>query len=164
MKKFLTKLAIGLAALSLVNVDAEACTIMLVTKGASADGSVIVSHSNDGFGSDQNVAFVPAKNHKRGTLRPVYPSAAAVDELPEYNCFFVPYLVAPERSEAYNYPDKPQTKPVGYIPEVEHTYAYLDAEYPAMNEHGLMLGECTDNSAHLPFETGCANSQVKCNK
>lgn len=134
----------------LMSSDVSACTIMLVTKGASADGSVIVSHSNDGFGSDPNVAFVPAKNHKRGTLRPVYPSAAAVDELPEYNCFFIPYLVAPERSEAYNYPDKPQTKPVGYIPEVEHTYAYLDAEYPAMNEHGLMLGECTDNAAQLP--------------
>lgn len=90
MKKFLTKLAVGLAALSLISVDAEACTIMLVTKGASTDGSVFVSHSNDGFGAAPNVVFVPAKNHKRGSLRPVYPTAAAVDELPEYNCFLSP--------------------------------------------------------------------------
>ncbi|MBR0260707.1 MAG: C69 family dipeptidase [Selenomonadaceae bacterium] len=150
MKKHLKKLAVGLAIMSLVSVDAEACTIMLVTKGASTDGSVFVSHSNDGFGGDPNVVFIPAKNHKKGSVRPVYPSAAAVDEMPEYNCFFVPYLVAPERSDALNYPDKPLTKAIGYIPEVEHTYAYIDAEYPVMNEHGLMLGECTDQSAYLP--------------
>lgn len=77
MKKFLTKLAVGLAALSIVNVDAEACTIMLVTKGASADGNVFVSHCDDGFGNDPNVVFVPAKNHKKGSLRPVYSSADA---------------------------------------------------------------------------------------
>jgi len=149
MKKILAKLAIGLTVLSAVSVDAEACTIMLVTKGASTDGSVFVSHSNDGFGANPNVAFVPAKNHKKGSLRPVYPTAAAVDEMPEYNCFFNPHLVAPERS-AYNFPDKPQTKAIGYIPEVEHTYAYIDGDYPAMNEHGLMLGECTDQCAWLP--------------
>ena len=131
-------------------VDASACTIMLVTKGASADGSVFVTHTNDGFGSDPNVVFVPARNHKRGSLRPVYPSSAAYDELPEYNCFNVPHLVAPERGDAHNHPGKPATKAIGYIPEVEHTYAYIDADYPVMNEHGLMLGECTDRSAHLP--------------
>ena len=130
--------------------DVSACTITLVTKGASADGSVFVSHSNDGFGVDPNVVFVPAKNHERGSLRPVYPSSAVVDEMPEYNCFDVPYLVAPERSDAYNFPDRPRTKAIGHIPEVEHTYAYIDAEYPVMNEHGLMLGECTDRCGHLP--------------
>ena len=151
MKKFLTKFAVGLAALSFVNVDAEACTIMLVTKSASTDGSVFVSHSNDGFGADPNVVFVPAKNHKKGSLRPVYPTAAAVGEMPEYNCFDNPYLVAPERSDAHNFPDRPRTKAIGHIPEVEHTYAYIDADYPAMNEHGLMMGECTDKSARLPY-------------
>ncbi|MBR1645757.1 MAG: C69 family dipeptidase [Selenomonadaceae bacterium] len=150
MKNFLSKIVVVLVALLLVSSDVSACTIMLVTKGASTDGSVFVSHSNDAFGSDPNVVFVPAKNHKRGSLRPVYPSAAATGIMPEYNCFDFPYLVAPERSDAYNYPDKPQTKPIGYIPEVEHTYAYIDAEYPVMNEHGLMLGECTDKSEHLP--------------
>ena len=150
MKKFLAKIAVGLTVLSAVSFDAEACTITLVTKGASADGSVFLSHSNDDFGSDPNVVFVPAKNHKKGSLRPVYPSAAAVGELPEYNCFNNPYLVAPERSDAYIFPDRPQTKAIGYIPEVAHTYAYIDADYPAVNEHGLMMAECTDVSEHLP--------------
>lgn len=119
MKKFLTKLAVGLAALSFVNVDAEACTIMLVTKGAAADGNVFISHCDDGFGNDPNTVFVPAKNHKKGSLRPVYSSAATA-------------------------------KAIGHIPEVEHTYAYIDADYPAVNEHGLMLAECTDLCAWLP--------------
>ncbi len=101
MKKFFAKLAVGLTALSIMTCDVSACTITLVTKGASADGSVFMSHSNDGFGGDPNVVFVPAKNHKRGSLRPVYPTAAAVDEIPEYNCYFNPYLVAPERADAY---------------------------------------------------------------
>ena len=87
MKKFLTKLAVGLAALSFVNVDAEACTIMLVTKGASANGSVFVSHCDDGFANDPNTVFVPAKNHKKGSLRPVYSGAAehtkAIGHIPE---------------------------------------------------------------------------------
>ena len=33
---------------------------------------------------------------------------------------------------------------------MEHTYAYMDADYGVANEHGLMFGECTDMSAHLP--------------
>lgn len=150
MKKIFATVAAGLATMSLVNADVSACTTMLVTKGASVDGSVLVAHSNDGFGGDTNIVFVPAKNHPKGSLRPVYPSAAAIDELPEYNCFNVPYLVAPERTDALNYPDKPRTKPIGHIPQVAHTYAYIDGEYSVMNEHGLMLGECTDRSAHLP--------------
>lgn len=129
---------------------AETCTVMVVTKGASEDGSMLVAHSNDGFGSDPNLTFVPAANHPKGSLRPVYPSAAALGEMPEYNCFEHPYLVAPERGEGYTFPGKPMTKPIGHIPEVEHTYAYLDGEYPIMNEHGLKLGECTDLSQRLP--------------
>ena len=39
----LKKLVAGVAMLSLMNVSAEACTVMVVTKGASTDGSMIVS-------------------------------------------------------------------------------------------------------------------------
>ena len=149
MMKIFAGIVAGLAVLLIMNVNAEACTIMLVTKGASADGSIFVAHSNDGFGGDPNVVYVPAKNHKKGSLRPVYPTAAASGELPEYNCFSCPHLVAPERSDAYKFPGKPLTKPIGHIPQVEHTYAYIDGEYTIMNEHGLTLGECTDTSEHL---------------
>ena len=130
---------------------AEACTTAIVTKGASADGSAYVTHSNDDFSSDPSIVYVPAKDHPAGAMRKVYPSAIAWDDLPEYACFSNPRLVAPERGEAYDYPQKERTKPLGEIPEVGHTYAYIDSDYGVMNEHGLMLGECTDNSAQLEY-------------
>lgn len=136
--------------LSLMSMSAEACTVMVVTKGASVDGSTLVSHSNDGFGAEVNLVYVPAKDHPKGSLRPVYPTPLALGEMPAYNCFNQPSLVTAERGDGWNYPGKPQTRPLGYIPETEHTYAYLDGDYPAANEHGLMLGECTDLSGRLP--------------
>ena len=146
----LKKLALGLTMSLLLGASAEACTVMVVTKGASEDGSMMVSHSNDGYDGEVNLAYVPAKDHPAGSMRPVYASAAALGAMPEYNTYDQPNLVAPERSEDYDFPGRPRTRAIGYIPEVEHTYAYLDADYGIANEHGLMMGECTDMSAHLP--------------
>ena len=58
----LKKMIAGMALVSLMTVSAEACTVMVVTKGASADGSTIVSHSNDGRGAEMNLIYVPAKD------------------------------------------------------------------------------------------------------
>ncbi len=130
---------------------AEACTTAIVTRGASADGSAYVTHSNDAFSSDPNIVYVPAKDHAPGSMRKVYPSAIAWDDLPEYACFSNPRLVAPERADAYAWPGKERTKPLGEIPEAPHTYAYIDSDYGVMNEHGLMLGECTNGSQRLEY-------------
>ena len=65
----LKKLVAGVAMLSLMGVSAEACTVMIVTKGASEDGSVIVSHSNDGRGAEMNLVFVPAKDHPKDSVQ-----------------------------------------------------------------------------------------------
>ena len=151
------KLVAGMVMLSFMTMNAWACTVTLVTKGASVDGSVFVSHSNDGFTTDPNFVFVPARDHPKGSMRPVYPTAVALDEMPEYNAFNQPQLVAPEKSDGYDFPGRPHTKPIGYIPEVEHTYAYIDGNYGVANEHGLMFGECTDMSDHLrkaPYKEG----------
>ena len=157
-KKFLTKKKVTCVLTALLVSSsfwsaqpAEACTTTIVTKGASADGSTYVTHSNDAFSSDPNIVYVPAKDHAPGSMRKVYPSAIAWDTLPEYSCYDYPRLVAAERADAYNHPDKEQTKPLGEIPEVAHTYAYIDSDYGVMNEHGLMLGECTNNAAPLEY-------------
>ena len=144
-------MSVALSVVCLAASNAEACTTTIVTKGASADGSAYVTHSNDSFSSDPSIVYVPAKDHPAGAMRKVYPSAIAWDDLPEYECYSNPRLVAPERAEAYAYPGKKHTKPMGEIPEVAHTYAYIDSDYAVMNEHGLMLGECTNNSLHLEY-------------
>ena len=53
----------------------EACSTTIVSKGASADGSTYVTHSNDSFSSDPSIVYVPAKDHPAGAMRKVYPSA-----------------------------------------------------------------------------------------
>ena len=117
----LKKSALGLAMFLLLGASAEACTVMVVTKGASEDGSMMVSHANDGYDGEVNLAYVPAKDHPAGSMRPVYASAAALGAMPEYNAYDQPNLVAPERSDDYDFPDRPRTRAIGYIPEVEHT-------------------------------------------
>lgn len=134
-----------------VALDAEACTTAIITKGASADGNTYVTHSNDTFSSNPSIVYVPAHNYPKGSLRPVYPSAIAWEDYPEFNCYTTPRLVAPERTPSYASTTHKVTLPLGYIPQVEHTYAYLDSDYAIMNEQGLMLGECTNNGATCEY-------------
>ena len=77
-------LSVALSMVCLAASNAEACTTTIVTKGASADGSAYVTHSNDSFSSDPSIVYVPAKDHPAGAMRKVYPSAIAWDDLPEY--------------------------------------------------------------------------------
>ena len=49
-------------------IPASACTTLLVTKGASEDGSVIVAHSDDSELFDQRLVYVPAGGDLPGPL------------------------------------------------------------------------------------------------
>ena len=59
----------GLALISLLLIalatPALTCTTILVGKKASEDGSVMVSHSDDGM-NDARLVYVPAGDHKPG--------------------------------------------------------------------------------------------------
>lgn len=120
-----------------------ACTTILVTKGASADGSVIVSHSDDDELGDQRIVYVPAADHKPGSKRPVY-----YDVVSFGNCT-VRY-VGTSRGPGYDTPGLPKSEPLGHIDQVLHTYAYFDGNYGIMNEHQLMFGECTNGAKIEP--------------
>ena len=54
------------------------------------------------------------------------------------------------RGPGYGEPGLPQSKPLGSIPQVAHTYAYFDGNYGIMNEHQLGIGECTNGAKVEP--------------
>jgi len=146
MKSRLLGILIVIAMLVASAQIAGACTTTLVTRGASVDGSVFVSHSDDGEMGDPRLVYVPAADHAPGALRPVYYDDVSMGERPAFNDDPVRRYVGTDRGLAYVDPSRPQSIALGYIPQVAHTYAYFDANYGIMNEHQLMFGECTDGS------------------
>jgi dipeptidase len=128
----------------------DGCTTILVTPGATADGSLIVTHSDDNELMDERIIYVPAADHEPDSERPVYCSACAMGEFEEYNSFYYPRLVAPERAPGYDTPEYPESIPLGHIPQVPHTYAYIDGSYGIINEHQVMIGECTNGAKIQP--------------
>ncbi|NCC51620.1 MAG: dipeptidase [Spartobacteria bacterium] len=123
-----------------------ACTTTIVTPGASQSGAMFVTHSDDGHLSDARIMYVPAADHEPGSERPVYYDAVSMGELEQYASFEYRRYAGASRGPDYEDPTAPQTEPIGYIPQVAHTYGYLDGNYGLMNEHQLMFGECTDGS------------------
>lgn len=118
-----------------------ACTTFVVTKGASADGSVYVGHTNDGFGEGvlghsvvdetTQLLYVPPSDNPPGAMRAVhYDPTSGSDE--------------PTRRKSTRGAE------VAFIPEVNHTYGYFTGSYGIMNEHQLMFGECTDYTKVQP--------------
>jgi dipeptidase len=132
--------------LSVVAISAFTCTTIAVTKGASVDGSVMVTHTADCGSCDFRLVRIPAADHEPGSLRPVYPF---IEEYPRY--------VGKDMGPGYDTPGFEPTKPLGYIEQVPHTYAYFDAVYGVMNEHQLSIGECTTagNVYAMPKENVC---------
>ncbi len=72
------------------------CTIVAVTKGASADNAALTAHTDDaGFGAaDVRLVHIPAMDHSPGSKRAVY----------NFNGGY-PRLVANERGPGYKRKD-----------------------------------------------------------
>lgn len=96
------------------------CTSILVGKKASADGSVITSHTCDAMYRTW-VRMEPAADHKPGTMHKVYKGTMHTE--------------TPNGMGGVTL--------AGEIPEAAHTYAYMNTAYPCMNEKQLAMGEST---------------------
>ena len=61
------------------------CTNLIIGKKASKDGSVIISYSQDDYGSFEPLRVIPAADHPAGTMHPLYhyESNNYLGEIPE---------------------------------------------------------------------------------
>jgi len=122
------------------------CTTMIITKGASIDGSMMVAHSDDDELGDQRLIHVPAR--KQTGKRQIFAEH-----------YRYPRLSTTQRGPGYD-TEKPYTKPIYELPykaiwkilgkEVPLSYAYYEGNYGIMNEHNLMMGECTNAANYEP--------------
>jgi len=127
---------------------AGACTIIAVGKDASASGHPMVTHSDDSGPMTTDLRFVRVqhKKHKKGSKRPLH-------------LWQIPYPRVIDGSIAEEYAPvhgQKESVPLGYIPQVEETYAYWDTDYGVQNEHGLSIGEstCTAMTVGWPAAPG----------
>lgn len=99
---------------------AEACTSIMVGKGASADGSVMTSHTCDSWYRTWMLSVAP-KDYPRDTVTGIYEGRMHTE-----------------------YPGSLDgMKERGKIPQARHTYRFLDTAYPCLNEKQLAIGETT---------------------
>lgn len=95
-----------------------ACTVIVAGKKATADGSVVVSHTD--AGPDCRVHVMPGQFFAAGTMTPIYWGMVDLGRpLGDYG------------------------DTLGMIPQVTETYAYFQSAYPQMNEYQLTIGEST---------------------
>ncbi len=142
MKKF----CIVLSSITVGAIISHACTTTIITPGASESGAMFVTHSDDGHLSDARLMYVPPADYKPGSRRPVHFDMVSMGMLSQYASFEYRRYTGSDRGPDYKAEDGPKTEPIGYIPQVEHTYGYFDGNYGIMNERQLMLGECTNGS------------------
>ena len=124
IKKFVLLATVVLFACSAVAQDypqdGQNCTSIMVGKQASMDGSVITSHTCDGVYRTW-VSIEPARDYDSKAVKPVYKGTVHTS----YRTDTTGVTLA------------------GTIPQVAHTYAYLNTAYPCMNEKQLAIGETT---------------------
>lgn len=107
------------AALVLLAVSAaRACTTMGAGRLATADGSVLVSHSCDGL-YDPRVRVIRGGTHDPDEMLPIYRVMCHADQ--------------PGR----------RLRLGGYIPQASYTLNYFQIAYPFMNEKQIIIGEFT---------------------
>jgi dipeptidase len=120
---------------------ADGCTTITAGKSATADGSVITSHTDDSHRTRSWMDVIPAANHKKGATTTMYKRVAS-------DSFAMP---------TYSH------LPIGEIPQAKETYQYLNTAYPSMNQYQLGIGESTfGGRKELQSDAGLIDCQRLC--
>ncbi len=119
----------------------EGCTSITVGKLASSDGSVMTSHTDDSHRTRSWMDIVPAKEHEGGAVTTMYKRSACDSfAMPSYKHI-----------------------PIGNIPQVKHTFGFVNTAYPCMNEKQLGIGESTFGGRdELQSDKGLIDCQCLC--
>lgn len=117
-KKLTVAVFVILLLATILGMGVYACTSIVVGKDASVDGSVMTTHTCDGW-YDARIQVVPGETFEPGTMTSINKNICNVTR-----------------------PNKELIK-VGEIPQVEKTYTYYHVGYPFMNENQVMIGETT---------------------
>ncbi len=119
----------------------DGCTSITAGKDATADGSVITSHTDDSHRTRSWMDIEPPRDHESGATVPMYKRKNdSTLAMPAY-----------------------KHERIGEIPQVEHTNGYLNTAYPSMNEHQLAIGESTFGGRdELQSDKGLIDCQRLC--
>ncbi len=119
----------------------DECTSITAGKLATADGSVITSHTDDSHRTRSWMDIVPPARHEKGSTVSMYKRKACDS------------LAMPSYAHI----------PIGEIPQVEETYGYINTAYPCMNDHQLAIGESTFGGRNsLQSDAGLIDCQRLC--
>lgn len=119
----------------------DGCTSITIGKNATADGSVITSHTDDSHRTRSWVNIVPEQKHKNG------------DSLVMYKRVPCDSFAMPTYAHI----------PIGKIPQAKQTYQYINTAYPSMNQHQLGIGESTFGGREcLQSDAGLIDCQRLC--
>ncbi|MFB0566109.1 MAG: C69 family dipeptidase, partial [Candidatus Aminicenantaceae bacterium] len=106
----------------------EGCTVLLVGKDASVDGSTITTHTADCSVCDWTWRHVPAADHEPGSMRKIYHISQIKTWPPDVG---LKWDMIKENFTGLE------------IPQVPHTFAYHHGVFGYMNENQLAMAEST---------------------
>ena len=108
--------------------DLEGCTVIMVGKNASTDGSVMTTHTCDCGVCDWTFRRIPAADHKPGEMRKIY-------HIDQFGTF--PPAIGLKWEIIKNQFSGLE------IPEPSHTYGYIHGDFGYMNDMQVSIGEST---------------------
>jgi len=106
----------------------EACTVVMVGREASTDGSIFTTHTADCGTCDWTFRFIPPADHEPGATRKIYHINQFKSWPPSDGLKWDVYVNDFTGLE---------------IPQVEHTFGYILGMFGYMNDQQLAIGEST---------------------
>jgi dipeptidase len=107
----------------------EACTVIMVGKDASTDGSVMTTHTCDCGTCDWTFRRIPAADHKPGDMR-------RINYIDQFGTW------PPDLGLKWDRVPKDAFSGLE-IPELPHTHGYIHGDFGYMNDKQVSIGEST---------------------